>query len=173
MTSSSSIRHLRWKWPAPACCIRRSSIHHQPAFNSGGHFEQWLPRGDAVVQAAVARAVSESFPHVRVFHSLDDRGSTSWRVTGLLLPITPFNSQSACQLRRLPTLWSGVRSTLPRVSSAAFSAAKSPDQIISGAPQVRALQDDRPENEYFILRRERLPEGWLSWMKIPHRSMHG
>jgi hypothetical protein len=41
------------------------------------------------------------------------------------------------------------------------------DQVISGAPQVPSLQDDRPENEYFILR-ERLPEGWLSGMGIPH-----
>ena len=39
--------------------------------------------------------------------------------------------------------------------------------MISGAPNVPALTDDRPENEYFILR-ERLPERWLSRMGIPH-----
>ena len=40
----------------------------------GGILQQWLPRGDAVVKAAVARALEESFPYVRVFHSLDNRG---------------------------------------------------------------------------------------------------
>jgi spermidine synthase len=40
----------------------------------GGILQQWLPRGDAVVQAAVARALQQSFSYVLVFHSLDNRG---------------------------------------------------------------------------------------------------
>ena len=33
----------------------------------GGILQQWLPWGDAVVKAAVARALQESFPYVRAF----------------------------------------------------------------------------------------------------------
>ena len=41
------------------------------------------------------------------------------------------------------------------------------DQMTSGAPGVPALQDDRPENEYYLLRRN-LPERWLSRLAVPH-----
>jgi spermidine synthase len=40
----------------------------------GGILQQWLPMGDAVIQDSVARALQQSFPYVRVFHSLDNRG---------------------------------------------------------------------------------------------------
>ena len=41
---------------------------------SGGILQQWLPGGDAVVHASVARALKESFPYVRVFHSVEGWG---------------------------------------------------------------------------------------------------
>ena len=37
----------------------------------GGILQQWLPGGDPVVRASVARALKESFPYVRVFHSVE------------------------------------------------------------------------------------------------------
>ena len=40
----------------------------------GGILQQWLPYGDAVVKAAVARALQESFPYVRLFRALDGQG---------------------------------------------------------------------------------------------------
>jgi len=39
--------------------------------------------------------------------------------------------------------------------------------MISPAPGVPALQDDRPENEYYLLRRN-LPKRWLSRFAVPH-----
>ena len=106
-----------------------------------------------MVQAAVARAVKESFPHVRVFHSFDDRGFISWRVTGLLLPKLPFELAERMPARRLPTLSNGVRSTLAEGQFGSILRREiSLDQMISGcARESAALQDDRPENEYFIL----------------------
>jgi spermidine synthase len=133
-----------------------------------GILQQWLPRGDAVVQAAVARAVSESFPYVRVFHSFDDRG---FHFLASNQPIAP---QTALALAdRMPATAAAdfVEWGPERLADDQFGSILrreiSLDQMISGAPQVPALQDDRPENEYFILR-GRLPESWLSWMKIPH-----
>jgi spermidine synthase len=134
----------------------------------GGILQQWLPRGDAVVQAAVARALKESFPYVRVFHSLDDRG------LHFLASNRPIVLRTARELaERMPAgaaadfvEW-GPEPSAEGQFKALLRRELSLDQMISGAPQVPALQDDRPENEYFILR-ERLPEGWLSGMGIPH-----
>jgi spermidine synthase/predicted MFS family arabinose efflux permease len=39
----------------------------KPRLRDGGILQQWLPSGDAVDRAAVARALKESFPYVRVF----------------------------------------------------------------------------------------------------------
>ena len=40
----------------------------------GGILQQWLPGGDAVIRASVARALKESFPYVRAFHSIEGYG---------------------------------------------------------------------------------------------------
>ncbi len=41
---------------------------------SDGILQQWLPGGDAVVRASVARALKESFHYVRVFRSVEGGG---------------------------------------------------------------------------------------------------
>jgi predicted membrane-bound spermidine synthase len=120
---------------------------------SGGILQQWLPRGDAVLQSAVASALQQSFPHVRVFHSLDNRGFH------FLASEHPIPDRTAQELaNRLPQ--SAVQDLLewgPATSAAdQFSIILGRelrlDQMISGAPQAAPLQDDRPENEYFFLR---------------------
>jgi hypothetical protein len=116
----------------------------------------------------VARAVKESFPNVRAFHSLDDRG------VHFLASNRPIPIRTARQLAdRMPSTAAAdfVEWGPERLAEAQYGEILrreiSPEQLISGAPQVRALQDDRPENEYFVLR-ERLPESWLSRLEIPH-----
>lgn len=134
----------------------------------GGILQQWLPRGYAVVQAAVARALKESFPYVRVFHSLDNRG---FHFLASNRPFVPRTSHDLAE--RMPP-----RATADFIESGPESRAEvqfgiilnrelSLDQMISGAPNVHALTDGRPENEYYILR-ESLPERWLSGLGIPH-----
>src|SRR5581483_485395 len=39
----------------------------KPRLRPGGILQQWLPRGDEVDRAAVARALQVSFPYVRAF----------------------------------------------------------------------------------------------------------
>ncbi len=134
----------------------------------GGILQQWLPRGDAVVQAAVARAVKESFPYVRVFHSLDDRG---FHFLASNQPIAIRNARELADRMPATAAADFVEWGPEQLAEGQFGGVLrreiSLDQMIFGAPQVRALQDDRPENEYYILR-ERLPERWLSRMEIPH-----
>jgi hypothetical protein len=118
-----------------------------------GVVQQWLPGGDAAIQAAVARALKESFPYVRVFHSLGREGFHS------------LASSSAIPSRTAAELADGMPSTAardlvewgPETSAqgqfAVILGRELPlDQLINGAPEVPALQDDRPENEYYMLR---------------------
>ena len=119
-----------------------------------GILQQWLPRGDAVVQAAVARALQQSFPYVRVFHSLDNTG------LHFLASEHPIVQRSAQELAdRMPEravqdlLEWGPASSAAQQFSIVLDRELSLDQLTSRAPQVPALQDDHPENEYFFLRK--------------------
>lgn len=42
--------------------------------NNNGILAQWLPRADIATTASVARALAESFPHIRVFRSIENWG---------------------------------------------------------------------------------------------------
>jgi spermidine synthase len=122
----------------------------------GGILQQWLPGGDAVVHASVARALKESFPHVRVFHSVQDWGYH------FLASDQPLPNRTAAELAaRLPAgaardfvEW-GPEAT-PELQFADILRREFPlDQMIAEAPQAPALDDDRPQNEYNAIRRHR------------------
>jgi spermidine synthase len=124
----------------------------------GGILAQWLPDGDAQDLAAVARALHNSFPYVRVF-----RWGTRWGFHFL------------CSEQPLPNLTAGeLQNRLPadaatdlaewappgRGSEAVFGAfqrllqSEVPiETVILQSPTTPALTDDRPINEYYMLRR--------------------
>ncbi len=122
----------------------------------GGILQQWLPGGDAVVHASVARALKESFPYVRVFHSVQDWGYH------FLASDQPLPNRTAAELAaRLPA--SAARDFVewgpggdPGTSVRQHPQREFPlDQMIAEAPQAPALDDDRPQNEYNAIRRHR------------------
>ncbi len=119
----------------------------------GGILQQWLPNGDAVVRASVARALKESFPYVRVFRSVQGWG---WH---FLASNQPLANRSATELAgRLPAdaardLVEWDTDTTPEQEFAnVLNREVSLDQMIAEAPQAPALTDDRPVNEYYALR---------------------
>jgi spermidine synthase len=120
----------------------------------GGILQQWLPYGDAVVKASVARALKESFPYVRVFHSAEDAGLHFLASHQPLPERTPaelarrLGPQAAADLIE----W-GPESTPELQFASVLRKEISLAQMIAQAPQAPALQDDRPENEYYMLRR--------------------
>ena len=120
----------------------------------GGILEQWLPFGDGVTIASVTRALTESFPHLRAFSSVE-----GWGVH-FLASDTPLEGLTADEMaRRLPaqaaddlTEW-GPYAT-PREQFAAVLGKEMPiAELLAKAPAAPALTDDRPLNEYFWLRR--------------------
>jgi len=120
---------------------------------AGGILQQWLPKGDEEVQAAVARALQESFAYVRVF-----RGLEGWGLH-FLASDTSIRRQSAPELvHQMPAAavqdmleW-GPYSTPSRQLSAMLDTEFPLDRLLSASPRTLAMQDDRPVNEYFLLR---------------------
>ena len=119
----------------------------------GGILQQWLPNGDAVVRSSVARALKESFPYIRVFHSVEGWGYH------FLASNQPLPNRTAAELAgRLPInaardLVEWDPDTTPEQEFAnVLSREVSLDQLIAEMPQAPALTDDRPENEYYALR---------------------
>jgi predicted membrane-bound spermidine synthase len=136
---------------------------------SGGILAQWLPGGDAATRSSVARAMGESFPYVRVFGSLEHEGFH------LLGSMTPIASAAASELAgRLPAAaasdlieW-GPASTPAEQFQAVLNLEMPLSDLIQEDAGAPALQDDRPINEYFLIRKLSEP-GY--WKKLPKRLL--
>jgi spermidine synthase len=124
----------------------------------GGILAQWLPEGDNEDFAAVARALRNSFPYVRVF-----RWGTRWGFH-FLASEQPLPNLSAAELQsKLPAEaaidmaeWAPPGKGDRAVFTAFDSLLKSEvsiDTVILQSPKTPALSDDRPINEYYALRR--------------------
>jgi spermidine synthase/MFS family permease len=120
---------------------------------AGGILQQWLPLGDHAVQASVARALQNSFPCVRVYRSVEGWG---WH---FLASMRPIPARTAADLvARMPAAaivdlmeW-GPAKTPDQQFNRILSTETTTGQMIALSPGTPALQDDRPINEYFLLR---------------------
>ena len=133
----------------------------------GGILQQWFPWGDATTEASVARALAESFPYVRAFVSVERAG------LHFLASMSPIPSSTASELaKRLPVdavhdliEW-GPASTAEAQFQLILDQEVAVDKIVALAPNAPVLRDDRPVNEFFLIRRLSEP-GYL--MGIPRR----
>lgn len=121
----------------------------------GGILQQWLPWGDATIKTSIARALQESFPYVRVFQSVEGWGY-HFLASMRPIPVTPASVLAG----RLPPsalvdlLEWGPYPTAEQQFNAVLARELPLEALTASAPFVPALQDDRPLNEYFLLRRE-------------------
>ena len=107
----------------------------------GGILQQWLPYGDAVVKAAVARALQESFPYVRLFRALDGKGLSfpGERATDSFAR-TPLELAERLPARAAQDLVEWGPETAPQAQFAIIlNRELALDQLTSGAPDVPAL----------------------------------
>jgi len=124
----------------------------------GGILQQFLPDGvndanDNQLKASVARALQNSFPYVRIFQW---NGRQGWH---FLASDQPIPVRSASELAdRMPAAavadmleW-GPAKTAEKQFALLLSRETNPQQMIALSPQTPALQDDRPINEYYLLR---------------------
>ena len=118
-----------------------------------GILQQWLPEGDPVVRSAVTRALKESFPYVRVFQYFPDWGFQ------FLASKQPIPNRTSTELvLSMPAAavhdlfeWP-FQPTAERELNYVLQREKPIDQILAGDTNAPAMQDDRPVNEYLILR---------------------
>jgi len=155
--------------PPPPVEAAASSLLYSKQFYSiaklhlapDGILQQWFPMGsaDPAIIASVAKALKESFPYVRVFRSIEGWGYH------FLASQSPLPSFSAATLAsHMPPAaaadlieW-GPAPDAEQQFAGVLHQELSLDGLIAQAPSVPALQDDRPVNEYFIMRRLHDPE---------------
>jgi predicted membrane-bound spermidine synthase len=140
---------------------------------SGGILQQWLPVGaeDPAIIAAAARALKESFPHVRAFKSVEGWGYH------FLASDSPIENYSAENLAaHLPPAASadlvewGPYPTPEQMFARVLSQEASVDELIHAELGVPALDDDRPVNEYFLVRRFKRQDYWGKlWARFRER----
>ena len=119
-----------------------------------GILQQWLPEGDPIVRSAVARALSESFPYVRVFQYYPTWGFQ------FLASKQPIPLRTGAELvQRMPAAalrdimeWP-FEPSAERELDFVLKRETSLSRIIASDPNAVAMQDDRPVNEYVLLRK--------------------
>ena len=132
----------------------------QKRLRADGILEQWLPMGDAVTTAAIARALQESFPFVRAFGGIEGWGSH------FLASRQPIPDRSATDLaKRMPPTaaadlveW-GPFPTAEQQFASVLKREIPLSQLVAEDRDAPAMQDDRPLNEYYLLRDSAFPVG--------------
>lgn len=121
-----------------------------------GVLQQWLPYTELPILVSVTRAIRDSFPHVRAFHYQQD-GISGFHFLASMQPIP--RASGAVLASRLPPsavadfLEWGPERTAERQFDWILAGEKPIAALIGLAPGVPAVQDDRPFNEYYFLRR--------------------
>jgi spermidine synthase len=123
---------------------------------AGGILGMWYPasQADFATAASIAKALKDSFPHVRAFFSVDEFG------IHFLASMEPLPTVSAAILAaRLPSAaasdfleW-GPERDLEKQFDILLSREVPMNNIVALAPRTPALRDDEPINEYYLLRR--------------------
>jgi spermidine synthase len=127
-----------------------------------GVFQTWYPaaEGDTATKVSITKALMDSFPYVRAFSSFDHAG------IHFLASMEPLPTTSSSVLAsRLPPAaasdfleW-GPETNTQKQFDADLSQEESLEMIVAEDPGVPAMRDDRPINEYYLLRR------WLNSSK--------
>jgi spermidine synthase len=118
-----------------------------------GIFQQWLPEGDRATHAAVAQALKESFPYIRVFRY---KGAPGLHFLASLQPI-PMRLPSELAARMPASAVADFVEWGPFRDAAEQFGVVLPNEVsVDGVTRLStgtpALRDDRPINEYYLLR---------------------
>jgi spermidine synthase len=159
--------------PPPPVPAAGSSLLYSKEFYSiarahlrtGGILQQWMPDADPATWASMAKALQESFACVRAFRSPGNPG------IHFLASMTPIPQESAAQLAlHIPANaakdlieW-GPASSAEQQFKAVLDGELQLASLVQEDPEAPALADDRPVNEYFLLRRLGEPQ-FLKTMK--------
>jgi predicted membrane-bound spermidine synthase len=121
-----------------------------------GILQTWYPlaAGDDATAVSITRALMQSFPYVRIFQSYDRFG------VHFLASMEPIPMTSSSVLAaRMPAAaasdfveW-GPKSSPQQQFDSVLSREVKPEDILVEDPGAPAMQDNRPVNEYYLLRK--------------------
>jgi spermidine synthase len=131
----------------------------QKRLRPDGILQQWYPGGDPATTVAIVRALRESFPYVRAFIGIE-----GWGVH-FIASRQPIPNRTPAELaKQMPASavadlveW-GPYPTAEQQFAAVLKKEVSIDWLIALDKDVPAMEDDRPVNEYYLLR-----DGWLAF----------
>jgi hypothetical protein len=119
----------------------------------GGIVQVWCPGGDDATMAAITRSLENSFAYIRAYESIEGWG------THYLVSMEPLPAASAAELAgKLPPRASrDLVEFNPKLSAEemfrkVLEAGQPLTSFTDPLPRQIALSDDRPVNEYFLLR---------------------
>jgi spermidine synthase len=122
---------------------------------AGGILQMWYPtvEGDSATATAVAKSIRQSFPYVRVFRSFDNYG------LHFLASMDPLPTRSSSMLAaRMPLAaisdfleW-GPELSPEKQFDRVLTREMTISQLVAKNPRVPAIRDDRPVNEYYLVR---------------------
>ncbi len=121
-----------------------------------GILQQWFLAGDDADKAAETRAITDVFPHVRIFASMYGK-QFGYHFLASLQPI-PRRSAEEVLVRMPPAAvtdmleWGPAKTGQDQLALT-LSGETSPQELMALSPQTPELEDDRPINEYDRLRR--------------------
>ena len=148
--------------PPPPIGAAGSSLLYSREFYSaakkhlrpGGILQQWFPGGDLATTAAIARALKESFPYVRAFNSPLVQYGIHYLASNEPIP----NRTAAELAAHMPASaaadlveW-GPFPTAEQQFDSVLKRELPIDWVIAVDPTASTMQDDRPVNEYYLLR---------------------
>jgi len=127
----------------------------------GGILQQWTMADDRVNAVAMAKALKESFPYVRAMVSMEGWG------LHFIASMSPIPNLTASELaRRLPPAaaadlleWGPGRTVEEQFQIILSNEFPIDDYIRQRGQGIQSLHDDRPVNEYYLLR-SKLPLKW-------------
>jgi spermidine synthase/MFS family permease len=121
---------------------------------AGAILQQWLFGGDDADRAAVTRALTDVFPYVRVYRSME--GGDNYHFLASMSPVSEFTAPEL--VARTPKAaitdmmeW-GPAKTPKEQYDGLVSQEVSAKRLIAPAANTPPLQDNRPINEYYWLR---------------------
>jgi hypothetical protein len=122
---------------------------------TGGILQQWIyDGGDNTDRAAITRALTDVFPYVRAYQSLE--GGPAYHFLASMSPIPDFTAEQLVARTPANALtdmmeWGPAKTALEQYGLLVSHEVQTKD-LIAPASNAPSLQDDRPINEYYWLR---------------------
>jgi predicted membrane-bound spermidine synthase len=121
-----------------------------------GILQQWFPGGETQILQAVVRSLTDAFTHLRVYQSVEGWGYhfiASMRP--VRIPAPPEIVRRMPKRAQIDLLEWNTEKDLDKYLSQVLAREVSIDQLLPEDANIR-ITDDRPFNEYFLLRRLQL-----------------